>query len=98
MTSDASDSFDAARPDRRPALITMLKVLLTMAAWGAGWCWVTVRHDWEGDVLFVVAPGHGIHSHDWLGLAVPLLVTGALWWKDVLNLVRATRHGRSRVS
>lgn len=58
---------------------TTVKIACTLVLWAAGAAWVLIPHRWEGRVVMVLSSSHGIHSHDIIGVIIPLLVTVAIW-------------------
>ncbi len=58
---------------RRQRVGTVLLVLLSAV-------WLTVDRDWEGGVIVVISPTHGLTTADLVGLA-GLAIAAWQWWR-----------------
>ena len=62
-----------------------------------GAAWILIPHPGEGRVVLVISPQFelGLHMTDPIGIIVPAVVTGALYWPELRRRL-ANRRSASR--
>ena len=84
----------------RPEVGTILKcsvvLLFNALVWTATLAWAIVPHPWQGRVVLVISPTHGVHSTDLPPFTVAVLTSLVSWhwWRS--SVMPTSRRSSAR--